>query len=126
MVKSLSKLFEVWFSDCRDQKSDYRSNTVCVSLERSFGVRSLQDLPFGDVMKRIAAFMLLVALSVAGAIPAQAQRTSVEEHARQSRAAAKQQNKMLKKSAKKQRKAMKRSAKAQRKAIKKANNRRAQ
>jgi hypothetical protein len=77
-------------------------------------------------MKRIAAFTLLIALSVAGAIPAPAQRTSVEEHARQSRAAAKQQQKMLKKSAKKQRKAMKKSAKAQRKAIKKANSRRAQ
>jgi hypothetical protein len=106
--------------------ADYRSNTSVFQPKRSFGVRSLQDLSFGDVMKRIAAFVLMVALSVAGAIPAQAQRTSVEENARQSRAAAKQQNKMLKKSAKKQRKAMKRSAKAQRKAIKKANNRRAQ
>jgi hypothetical protein len=77
-------------------------------------------------MKRIAAFMLLAALSVAGALPVQAQRTSVEENARQSRRATKQQQKMLKKSAKKQRKAMKRSAKAQRKAIKKANTRRAQ
>jgi len=74
-------------------------------------------------MKRIAAFMLLVALSVAGTIPAQAQRTSVEENARQSQRAAKQQQKMLKKAAKKQRKAMKKSVKAQRKAVKKANHR---
>jgi hypothetical protein len=74
-------------------------------------------------MKRIAAFMLLVALSVAGAIPAQGQRVSVEENARQSRKAAKTQQKMLKKSAKKQRKAMKKYAKAQRKAVKKANRR---
>ena len=77
-------------------------------------------------MKRIAAFMLLVALSVAGTIPAYAQRTSVEENARQSRKAAKRQQKASKKAAKKQRKAMKKSAKAQRKAIKKANNRRVQ
>jgi len=85
------------------------------------GVRSLQDPPLGDIMKRIAAFMLLVVLSVAGLIPAQAQRISPEENARQSRKAAKQQQKMLKKSGKKQRKAMKKSRKAQRKAIKKAN-----
>ncbi|MBZ5655841.1 MAG: hypothetical protein LAO56_11270 [Acidobacteriia bacterium] len=74
-------------------------------------------------MKRIAAFMWLAALSVAWSIPAPAQRISVEENARQSRAAAKQQQKMLKKSAKKQRKAMKKYLKAQRKAVKKANHR---
>jgi hypothetical protein len=72
-------------------------------------------------MKRIAAFTLLAALSVAGAIPAQAQRITPEENALQSREAAKRQQKMLKKSAKKQRKAMKRYEKAQRKATKKAN-----
>ena len=74
-------------------------------------------------MKRIAAFMLLVALSVAGTIPAQAQRTSVQENARQSQRAAKQQQKMLKKAAKKQRKAMKKYVKTQRKAVKKTNHR---
>jgi hypothetical protein len=74
-------------------------------------------------MKRIAAFVLLAVLGVAGLIPAEAQRISVEENARQSRQAAKTQQKMLKKAAKKQRKAMKKYEKAQRKAIKKANHR---
>ena len=74
-------------------------------------------------MKRIAAFILLVALSVAGAIPAQGQRISPEENARQSRKAIKKQQKMLNKANKKQRKAMKKSEKAQRKATKKANRR---
>ena len=74
-------------------------------------------------MKRIVAFMLLVALSVAGSIPAQAQRISPEENARQSGKAAKRQQKMLNKANKKQRKAMKKYAKAQRKATKKANRR---
>lgn len=76
-------------------------------------------------MKRIAAFMLLVALSVAVTIPAYAQRTTVEENARQSQKANKKQQKASSKMAKQQRKAMKKSAKAQRKAVKKANNRRA-
>ena len=74
-------------------------------------------------MKRIAAFMLLIALGVAGSIPANAQRISIEENARQSRKADKKQQKMLKKANKKQRKAMKKYAKAQRKATKKANRR---
>ena len=73
-------------------------------------------------MKRIAVFMLLVALSVAWSIPAQAQRTSVDEGARQSRSA-KTQQKTLKKADKKQRKAMKKYEKAQRKAAKKAQSR---
>ena len=83
----------------------------------------MQRLRHGDIMRRVAAFMLLVVLSAAWAIPAQAQRVSVEENARQSRAAAKKQQKMLKKSAKKQRKAVKKYEKAQRKATKKANRR---
>ena len=77
-------------------------------------------------MKRIAAFMLLVALSVAGTMPASAQRTTVEDNSRQSQKAAQRQQKASNKAAKKQRKAMKKSAKAQRKAVKKANSRRAQ
>jgi hypothetical protein len=72
-------------------------------------------------MKRIPAFMLLVALSFAGSIPAHAQRISPEENARQSSRAAKKQQKMLKKANKKQRKAMKKYEKAQRKATRKAN-----
>jgi uncharacterized membrane protein (DUF106 family) len=77
-------------------------------------------------MKRIAAFLLLVALSVAGAISAYAQRTSVDENARQSQKAAHRQQKASRKSAKNQRKALKKYTKAQHKAVKKANNRRAQ
>jgi len=72
-------------------------------------------------MKRIAALMLLVVLSFAAGIPAQAQLISPEENARQSRKAAKKQQKMLKKANKKQRKAMKKYEKQQRKATKKAN-----
>lgn len=72
-------------------------------------------------MKRIAAFLLLVGLGVAGSIPAQAQRISPEENARRSSKAAKQQQKMLNKANKKQRKAMKKAEKKQRKEIKKAN-----
>ncbi len=72
-------------------------------------------------MKRIAAFMLLIALSFACAIPVQAQLISPQENARRSRKAAKKQQKMLNKANKKQRKAMKKYEKAQRKAMKKAN-----
>jgi len=68
-------------------------------------------------MKRIATFvLLLVALSAAWSMPAQAQRISPQENARQSRKAIKKQQKMLNKANKKQRKAMKKAAKAQRKA----------
>jgi hypothetical protein len=72
-------------------------------------------------MKRIAVFMLLVALSFAGAIPVYAQRMSVEQNARQSQKAARKQQKMLKKANKKQQKAMKKYERSQRKATKKAN-----
>jgi len=74
-------------------------------------------------MKRIAAFILLVTLSVAGAIPAQGQRISVAENERQSQKAMKKQQKMLNKANKKQQKTMKKYEKAQRKAAKKANRR---
>jgi RecA/RadA recombinase len=74
-------------------------------------------------MKRIAAFVLLVILSIAGSIPVQAQRMSPQENARQSQKANKRQQKMLKKANKKQAKAMKKAAKSQRKATKKANQR---
>ena len=75
-------------------------------------------------MKRIAAFILLVAFSLAGAIPVQAQRISPQENARRSSKEAKKQQKMLNKANKKQMKAMKKAAKAQRKATRKANRRR--
>jgi uncharacterized membrane protein (DUF106 family) len=70
-------------------------------------------------MKRIAAFMLMIALGVACSIPAQAEDTAATaENMRRSRKAAKDQQKMLKKADKKQRKAMKKYEKAQRKAAK--------
>jgi uncharacterized membrane protein (DUF106 family) len=67
-------------------------------------------------MKRIAVFMLLIALSVACAIPAQAQRTTTEENMRRSRKEAKQQEKVSRKMSKRQRNAMKKYEKSQRKA----------
>ena len=72
-------------------------------------------------MKRFAAFLLLAVLSLAVAIPANAQRISPEENARRSRKEIKQHQKMLNKANKKQRKAMKKAEKAQRKQTKKAN-----
>ena len=69
-------------------------------------------------MKRIAVFMLLAALSVACAIPAQAQHTTTEENMRRSRKEVKQQQKVSRKMSKKQRKAMKKYEKGQRKAAK--------
>jgi len=75
-------------------------------------------------MKRIVTFMLLlVALSAAWSMPAQAQRITPQENARQSKKAIKKQQKMLNKANKKQSKAMKKAAKKQRKQMKKANNR---
>jgi len=72
------------------------------------------------MMKRIAAFLLLLVLSVAGSTTANAQRenTSIGENGREAKKAAKQQRNYVKKNAKKQRKAMKKDQKAQRKAAK--------
>jgi len=75
-------------------------------------------------MKGIAIFMLMIGLSVAASMPAQAQRISPQENARQSRKAIKKQQKMLNKANKRQRKANKRAAKAARKQTQKANRRR--
>jgi hypothetical protein len=72
-------------------------------------------------MKRMAAFILLLTLAIAGAMPASAQRITPEENARRSSKAAKKQEKMLKKANKRQRKAAKKADKAGRKAAKKAN-----
>lgn len=72
-------------------------------------------------MKRIAAFVLLAVIGVAGSIPAQAQRITPEENTRRSSKAAKTQQKMLNKANKKQRKAMNKAEKKQRKETKKAN-----
>ena len=65
-------------------------------------------------MKRIAAFLLLTALSVAWSMPVQGQETSTAENMRRAHQAAKRQQKVSRKLAKKQRKAMKRSAKQRR------------
>lgn len=69
-------------------------------------------------MKRIAAFLLLAAATVAWSTPAYAEREnrSIGENSREARKAAKQQQKASKKIAKKQRKAMKKYQKQQRKA----------
>ena len=71
-------------------------------------------------MKRIAALMLLLASSVAWAMPGKAERTNIGENGREARKAAKQYRKASKKAAKKQRKAMKKYQKAQQKAAKRA------
>jgi hypothetical protein len=68
---------------------------------------------FGEVMKRIVTFMLLVVLSVAVSLPAQARTKTVDSWSQSKWA--KQQTKMLKKQAKQQRKAMQRYAKEQQK-----------
>ena len=71
-------------------------------------------------MKRIVAFLLLLAFSVAWSLPAYAEREnrSIGENGREARKAAKQQQKLVKKNAKRQRKAIKKYQKAQRKAAK--------
>jgi hypothetical protein len=75
-------------------------------------------------MRRIAVFMLLIALSVAGSLPVQAEDTAATaENMRRAKKGAKQHEKVLKKANKKQRKSMKKYEKAQRKAAKKAQRR---
>ena len=71
-------------------------------------------------MRRIAAFLLLAALSVAWSMPANAQREnrSIGENGREAKKASKQYQKAQKKNAKKQRKAAKKTQKAQRKEAK--------
>jgi hypothetical protein len=83
-------------------------------------LKSLQDLPFGEAMKRIAAFLLLATANVAWSLPANAQpeNKSIGENSREARKASKQYQKAAKKAAKKQQKQMKKYQKAQRKAAK--------
>jgi hypothetical protein len=71
-------------------------------------------------MKRLAAFLLLAALSVVCSMPVQAQNTTTNENMHRARQGAKQHRKALKKLSKKQRKAMKKSGVSQRKASKKS------
>ena len=74
-------------------------------------------------MKLFAVLTLLVALSVALPVRANAQRMSVAQSQRQSRKVEKKQQKMYRKANKRQQKALKKYDKAQRKAAKKANRR---
>lgn len=67
-------------------------------------------------MKRVSAFIQLVALSFAWSTPVKAQIFMGKDSARQSQKAAKTEQKALRKAAKKQRKATKKYEKAQRKA----------
>jgi len=69
-------------------------------------------------MKRVAAIVLLAALSGSWAIPAEAQQMSVAEYQRKSAKDAKKQQKMQAKSAKLQAKAQKKADKAQKKQLK--------
>jgi hypothetical protein len=91
----------------------------CAFFHR-LGVKIAEDLLLGDLMKQSAAFILLLASSIAWSIPANAQREnkSIGENGREARKAAKQQQKTVKRDAKKQRKAMKKYQKQQRKAAK--------
>jgi hypothetical protein len=73
-----------------------------------------RDLPFRGIMKRIPAFILLVALSFEWSIPAKAQIFSGPDRARQAQKAAKKQQKAQNKAAKKQQKSMKKYEKARR------------
>jgi len=80
----------------------------------------LQDVPFGEVMKRTAVLILLAAVSFAWSMPANAQpeNRSIGENSREAKKASKQYQKAAKKAAKKQQKQMKKYQKAQRKAAK--------
>jgi len=69
-------------------------------------------------MKRLAAFLLLLILSITCPLPASAQRMTPEQNAR---AGQKKQQKALKKANKKQAKATRKYARAQRKENAKAN-----
>jgi Skp family chaperone for outer membrane proteins len=71
-------------------------------------------------MKRLAAFLLLAALTVACSMPVQAKNTTTAENMHRARRDAKHQQKVQKKLAKRQRKAAKKSQKAQRKSYRRA------
>jgi hypothetical protein len=75
-------------------------------------------------MKRIAVFLLLIALTPAGALPTKPENTRIGENGREARRAAKQYHKSVNKSARKQRKAMKKNQKAQRRLAKNSQHRR--
>ena len=78
-----------------------------------------QGIPFGELMRRIAALGLLLASSLAWSLPGRTENKSIGENGREARKAAKQQQKASKKMAKKQRKAAKKYQRAQRKAAQK-------
>jgi hypothetical protein len=74
-------------------------------------------------MRRIAAFLLLVALTPAWSLPTKPENTRIGENGREARKAAKQYRKSVNKSARKQRKQMKKYQKAQRKLAKRSQHR---
>lgn len=86
-------------------------------------LKSPKDISFSHLMKRIAAFMLLLALSLVCVIPAGAQNARTKQNARMAKKAAKQNQKAVKKAAKKQRKAAKKSQRASRRAAKRSQRR---
>ncbi len=75
-------------------------------------------------MKRIAAFLLLVALSPAWAMSTKHENRSIGENGQEARRAAKRYHKSSQKSARKQQKQMKKYQKAQRKLAKRSQRRR--
>ena len=74
-------------------------------------------------MKRIAVFLLLVALTPVWALPKK-ENTRIGENGREAKRAAMQHQKYVNKSARKQRKAARKSQKAQRRAAKRSRRRR--
>lgn len=81
------------------------------------------NIAFMAAMKRIFAFALLLGLSFACTMTANAQIFRGPDSARQADKASKKQQKAWQKSAKKQQKALKKQEKAQRKAAKRAQRR---
>jgi hypothetical protein len=75
---------------------------------------------FGDAMKRISALLLLAVLSLAWAMPAQAQIFTGPDAARQAEKAGKKQQKAANKATVKKERALQKAAKKQQKAVKKS------
>ena len=75
-------------------------------------------------MKRIATFLLLLAITPAWSLPSKPENKSIGENGREAHSAAKRYHKYSKKAGRKQLKTIKKSQKAQRKAAKRAARRR--
>jgi hypothetical protein len=104
----------------RTQLPSELPRTIGASALATIGVKSSQNLPSGDVMKRIALFLLLLAFCAGYSLPAgaEAQNARTKNNFRLAKKAAKQNRKAMNKVAKKQKKAMKKYQKQQRKAAK--------